>query len=355
MKPKTLLLLGIAIFCGLVAAYMTSRLIQEHKEVATVWTANQRIAPGTVVKDPREFFASKEILKLEVPLHGVSGDTNLEQRIVCRPLEEGSILVQDDLLSPGEEYLVGELVRLQDRLDLPASAKANIYSMVQRNRETRAEHRWLRRSAALALAVMLVVLPLLAAILLFGKDHGIVWKFLFWNITIRGERYQRPAEPGSLLSGPVAWFRVGLGAAIIVLGTYWTKHIHAFMVNASGDSLETIDVQYVWIGLSGIFSLSIFLGGVSAGAATTNGLKQGLVTGIVAAVILSPLCVTRGNADLLMFLISSIIFLAPLSGWFGSAHIRRIALALRQANDALLQELRQANVGDGKGEDGSNG
>ena len=66
MKPKTLILMVVAIVCGLGASYMTSRLLAERGDApppeqpkVTVLVAKKTLDMGTFVKNPPEVFVEK--------------------------------------------------------------------------------------------------------------------------------------------------------------------------------------------------------------------------------------------------------------------------------------------------------
>jgi Flp pilus assembly protein CpaB len=67
MKPKTMILMGLAITCGLGASYMTSRLLAdrqtEEKETVEVLVAKRSLSVGERLTKPEELFEKKTILK----------------------------------------------------------------------------------------------------------------------------------------------------------------------------------------------------------------------------------------------------------------------------------------------------
>jgi pilus assembly protein CpaB len=67
MKPKTLMLMGVAIVCGLVASYMTSRLIAEKNETVKVLVPNKDIPEWTPVRTPETMFVEKDVPKNQAP------------------------------------------------------------------------------------------------------------------------------------------------------------------------------------------------------------------------------------------------------------------------------------------------
>ena len=71
MKPKTLVLMGVAIACGLGASYMTSRLLAERntddEPKIDVLVAKKALNMGDTIKAPEEQFQHKRFTKGEEP------------------------------------------------------------------------------------------------------------------------------------------------------------------------------------------------------------------------------------------------------------------------------------------------
>jgi Flp pilus assembly protein CpaB len=72
MKPKTMILLVVAVTCGLGASYMTSKLLAERKgpppeEKVRVLVAKARVTKYTVLKEPEKFFEQREMPKAIAP------------------------------------------------------------------------------------------------------------------------------------------------------------------------------------------------------------------------------------------------------------------------------------------------
>ena len=63
MKSKTMILMVIAIVCGLGASYMTSRLLAERNEKVIVLVPKQKLSQWTHIKEPETMFEEREILK----------------------------------------------------------------------------------------------------------------------------------------------------------------------------------------------------------------------------------------------------------------------------------------------------
>lgn len=99
MKSKTMILMGVAVVCGLGASYMTSRLIAERNETVAVLIAKQSQRAFTLIKEPAAMFEPKEIPRNEVPKNAVLNMDDLKDRILLKGIAEGQPVVADDLES----------------------------------------------------------------------------------------------------------------------------------------------------------------------------------------------------------------------------------------------------------------
>src|SRR5438270_7686299 len=77
MKPKTMILMIVAVTCGLGASYMTSRLLAERgnstdeNEKVSVLVARKNLDMGMLIKSPAELFEEKQFTKGEEPKSGI--------------------------------------------------------------------------------------------------------------------------------------------------------------------------------------------------------------------------------------------------------------------------------------------
>lgn len=75
MKPKTMILMIVAVGCGLAASYMTSKLLAERKTAPPsdrlpILVAKTKVPKFTVLNEPEKFFDRKERLKEDLPPQG---------------------------------------------------------------------------------------------------------------------------------------------------------------------------------------------------------------------------------------------------------------------------------------------
>jgi len=101
MKPKTMILMILAIVCGLVASYMTSQLIAQNKEEVMVLAAKERINQWGTIREPKDMFELKPILKKNAPamtFNPQDWETTLKGRRAKVAIEKDAILTDDQLL-----------------------------------------------------------------------------------------------------------------------------------------------------------------------------------------------------------------------------------------------------------------
>ena len=71
MKPKTMILMGLAITCGLGASYMTSRLLADRApaedEKVRIIVAKRTLSVGERLSKPEEMFEFKDVAKDSEP------------------------------------------------------------------------------------------------------------------------------------------------------------------------------------------------------------------------------------------------------------------------------------------------
>jgi pilus assembly protein CpaB len=104
MKPKTMILMIVAVTCGLGASYMTSRLLAERSEEAAekveILVAKKKLAMGETIKKPEDMFDVKKVDKGTEPKDAVAVNDyvkELKGKILTRSLQTGDALHADDV------------------------------------------------------------------------------------------------------------------------------------------------------------------------------------------------------------------------------------------------------------------
>jgi pilus assembly protein CpaB len=106
MKPKTIILMVVAVVCGLAASYMTSRVIADRnrpvaeEEKVTILVAKQKIPYGILIKDPTKYFTEKQYTKGEEPKKAIKTWEQVQDKRLNKPLSEDQFVTADDLMDP---------------------------------------------------------------------------------------------------------------------------------------------------------------------------------------------------------------------------------------------------------------
>jgi Flp pilus assembly protein CpaB len=130
MKPKTMILMILAIVCGLVASYMTSQLIAQNKEMAVVLRTKAKMTQWSTIRDPADQFEEIEILKKNAPQNAVhpaewkkdSKEGGLRGRRLRSTVDENTVLTEDHLLKKEVSGIDGMLDKGKRAMSIPISA-----------------------------------------------------------------------------------------------------------------------------------------------------------------------------------------------------------------------------------------
>jgi len=142
MKPKTIVLMIVAIGFGLVAAWGTTQLGRTTQtERVDVLVATKDINPGQVLRDPKEFFKVKPYIKGEEPKNAINNLELLKGKIVVKPLRVDNPCTLADLgdkfgleVSKGmraiavqvtQEKVAGGFVLPNSRVDIVLTSREN--------------------------------------------------------------------------------------------------------------------------------------------------------------------------------------------------------------------------------------
>lgn len=115
MKPKTLILLVVAVACGLGASFMTSRYLkaarpeQENEPTVPVLVAKARVPAWTPIKEPDKFFEVKQYPASIAPRKALTDLNDIKDQRCRNILDEGKAVTQDDLLTKEQMTLVDQL------------------------------------------------------------------------------------------------------------------------------------------------------------------------------------------------------------------------------------------------------
>jgi pilus assembly protein CpaB len=115
MKPKTMMLMIVAIGCGLAASYMTSRLLAERNAApveepkVTILVAKTRVPAWVPIKEPEKYFEEKEIPESVAPRRGLKELSKMKGQRLVQALSEGEYVLEDKLVNVEQAGLVAKL------------------------------------------------------------------------------------------------------------------------------------------------------------------------------------------------------------------------------------------------------
>lgn len=110
MKPKTMILMVVAVVCGLGASYMTSRLLAEREdqqpttrivekqiEKIPVLLARKNVEMSTLLKNPKDYFVEHQVPKDDTWKDALSDWKALENKTLRRQVGKGRHVTAEDL------------------------------------------------------------------------------------------------------------------------------------------------------------------------------------------------------------------------------------------------------------------
>jgi pilus assembly protein CpaB len=115
MKPKTMMLMVVAVGCGLAASYMTSRLLAERGNApqeeakVSVLVAKTKVPAWVAIKDPEKYFEVKEVPESAVPKKALKEFKNVENQRLAQGLSEGEYVLEDKLVNSEQVGLMAKL------------------------------------------------------------------------------------------------------------------------------------------------------------------------------------------------------------------------------------------------------
>jgi pilus assembly protein CpaB len=113
MKPKTVILMVVAIGCGLAASYLTSRILAEREqpevEKVSVLVARRNITMGTLIREPEKVFEEKQFTKGEEPKKAIRNLEELKDRRLNKPLAAEQFVTADDLWDKDKDGISGQM------------------------------------------------------------------------------------------------------------------------------------------------------------------------------------------------------------------------------------------------------
>jgi pilus assembly protein CpaB len=132
MKSKTMILMGVAIVCGLVASILTSRLLsqqgqqQAQKKTVTVLVAKAKLGLGTMLKEPEKLFVEKEFLAGSEPKDAIRDVAELKGRRLNKPLNSEVHITKEDLFDERSSSLEDRIPEGYRAVAIKVNAETNV-------------------------------------------------------------------------------------------------------------------------------------------------------------------------------------------------------------------------------------
>jgi pilus assembly protein CpaB len=151
MKPKTVMLMVIAIGCGLAASYMTSRLLAErsNKEVTEekvkILVAKKNLPMGTLIKVPEDLFEEKPFTKGEEPKRALRNFEQLKDRRLNKSLNAEQFVSTEDLMDKNNDGLGSQMAKGMRAYGVKVNAESATGGFVLPN--SRVDVVWVLRNA----------------------------------------------------------------------------------------------------------------------------------------------------------------------------------------------------------------
>jgi pilus assembly protein CpaB len=133
VKPKNMILLVVAVGCGLAASYLTSQLLaNREKAVATVkvLVAKKRIPSFTAIKDPEAMFAEKEFPETLAPKKAVTNFADVKDKRTNKLLSEDNVLLIDDLADAKTEGMSATMGPGERAVSIKVNAEKSVAGFV---------------------------------------------------------------------------------------------------------------------------------------------------------------------------------------------------------------------------------
>jgi pilus assembly protein CpaB len=116
MKPKTMILMVVAVVCGLGASYMTSKLLAERDKgeaeptvAVLVVKPKLKVSAWQPVKDPEAVFEIRQFPVSVAPPKAIDNFEAIKDQMLNKPLDEGKVLTQNDLLTKEQRSMAENL------------------------------------------------------------------------------------------------------------------------------------------------------------------------------------------------------------------------------------------------------
>jgi len=131
MKSKTMILMVVAVVCGLVASYLTSQLIAQRSKEVDLVVAKKAIPQWTPIKNPEEFFELRKWKETDAPQGAVMDLKELKDRVVLKDIEADKPVASTMLQDKNKVGLEGMLTPKSRGMAIVVNAASTAGGFVQ--------------------------------------------------------------------------------------------------------------------------------------------------------------------------------------------------------------------------------
>ncbi len=136
MKPKTMILMVVAVVCGLGASYMTSKLLAERgkndqaEPTVPVLVATARIAAWQPIKEPEKFFEVRQFPVSVAPPKALDDLEKVKDKRLNKLLDVGKPVTEGDLLTKEQMSIVESLLPGQRAIAIKVTTESLVAGFV---------------------------------------------------------------------------------------------------------------------------------------------------------------------------------------------------------------------------------
>lgn len=132
MKPKTMIMMGVAVVFGLLASWMTTKLWSDSNLQVKVLVAKDKVPQYTTIREPESLFEAAEKKQAELPPNAMTEDKlgELKGRQMKNGLGKGGVLKLEDLQDPIKSGLDSQLPKGKRAFSIPITADSAVGGFV---------------------------------------------------------------------------------------------------------------------------------------------------------------------------------------------------------------------------------
>jgi pilus assembly protein CpaB len=130
MKSKTVILMVVAVACGLAASYMTKEILNQRKdsedEQVEYLVAAQKIEMGTLIKEPEKLFTLKKVRKGDEPKNAVKSYDEIKDHRLNKQLSADYHVTADDLLDKAADSMTSNIPKGMRGFTIKTTADSSV-------------------------------------------------------------------------------------------------------------------------------------------------------------------------------------------------------------------------------------